>query len=89
MDALQQALREHEKRLEELRIKAEHLDDALAGGHNLRKVVGAARTVRQDLADIHANFQARFTCSPRYTPIHVPFPVPLCPGLSSRLLTCF
>lgn len=58
MEALQQSLREHETRLEELRVKAEHLDDALAGGQNLRKVVGAARTIRQDLADVHANFQA-------------------------------
>lgn len=59
MDGLQRSLLEHEERLGALRRQAEQLDEAVAGGHGLHKVVSAARVLRRELADIHAVFQVR------------------------------
>lgn len=57
MSKLKLALSQHGENLEQARLKAEQLDDALAGGQNLRKVVAASRILRQDLADMHAQFK--------------------------------
>jgi hypothetical protein len=57
MDTLQRALLEHSERLEAVRGKAERLDEAIAGGQGLHKVVATSRILRQELAEIHMLFQ--------------------------------
>ena len=57
MSELKLALSQHGENLEKARLKAEQLDDALAGGQNLRKVVAASRILRQHIADMHVQFK--------------------------------
>jgi hypothetical protein len=59
MDGLQRSLLEHEERLRVVRGQAEQLDEAIAGGQGLHKVVSATRVLRRELADIYALFQVR------------------------------
>ena len=54
---LQRALVEHSERLETVRGKAERLDEAIAGGQGLHKVVATSRILRQELAEIYMIFQ--------------------------------
>jgi hypothetical protein len=52
------ALEGHAEKLLAVKASAERLDDAVAGGQNLRVVVSASRTLRLDLVEMLADFQA-------------------------------
>ena len=79
MEARQRALDGHAEKLGIVKANAERLEDAVAGGQNLRVVVSASRTLRHDLAELLADFQA----SPEPCTLH-PAPLHLA-GLASRL----
>ena len=58
MEAHRRALEGHAEKLLAVKASAERLDDAVAGGQNLRVVVSASRTLRLDLVEMLADFQA-------------------------------
>ena len=58
MESHQHALDGHTEKLRAVKANAERLEDAVAGGQNLRVVVSASRTLRHDLAELLVGFQA-------------------------------
>ena len=58
MEAKRRAMEGHAEKLLAVKASAERLDDAVAGGQNLRVVVSASRTLRLDLVEMLADFQA-------------------------------
>ena len=58
MESHQRALDGYTEKLRAVKANAERLEDAVAGGQNLRVVVSASRTLRHDLAELLVGFQA-------------------------------